>query len=156
MNSISLVSGLRRLGIDISASTDKIHCHAPKGVVTPKIHMLLIEHREAILAVLRAEQMHGSAIPESQVDLRSSSESDHSWPTECLECEKKMGQEYARLFPLLGKMISTSIGTGILWQVFENRAAILVADRLIFVCPDQVYPPNERTDPISTGGKDLE
>jgi hypothetical protein len=139
MNAAKLISELRQQGIEVSAENNMLRCRAPKGVLTPEICKSLAEYKERILTILREKQDQDSAIPEAQVDLRSSSEADQSWPAECLECEKRIGQKHARLFPLLGRRVSTSVGSGTLWQVFQQRAAVLIADNLIFIHPDKVW-----------------
>lgn len=62
------------------------------------------------------------------------------WPPECMGSQNRFGQRHARLFPLLGRVVSTLSGPGVLVQVSANRATVELAGSLIIVNPDEVLP----------------
>ncbi len=62
------------------------------------------------------------------------------WPPECLASEERFGQPHARLFPLIGREVSTPDGRGTLVQVFAARSAVVIAGRVIFVFTAEVCP----------------
>ena len=72
-----------------------------------------------------------------------SSTLDEPWPAECLDAERRFGQRSARLFPLLGRRVSTPQGLGQLIQVLGSTAAIILdsePQRPIFVRVVEVSP----------------
>lgn len=48
----------------------------------------------------------------------------YSWPPESLDSERRFDHPAARLYPLIGKRVRTPFGTGMLHQVFADRAAV--------------------------------
>lgn len=49
---------------------------------------------------------------------------NYSWPPESLDSERRFGHPAARLYPIIGKQVRTQFGTGMLLQVFTDRAAV--------------------------------
>ena len=65
------------------------------------------------------------------------------WPAECLEAEQRFGQRSARLFPLLGRVVSTPQGRGRLIQVLGETAAVILDSEpecAVFVRVEEVTP----------------
>ena len=118
-----LLETLRQAGAEIFAVGDRLRVRAPRGVVTDEIRRCLAEHKPQLLAEL-------SATP--------------GWPPECLDAERRFGVPHARLFPLIGRRVSTPAGDGTLVQVFAERAAVRLdaqPHQLAFFLPAEVRPP---------------
>lgn len=62
------------------------------------------------------------------------------WPPECLASERLYGVRSARLYPLLGRRVTTPAGTGVLLQVFSSRVAVLVDGAVLHFKPEEVRP----------------
>ena len=62
MTTSEFVTSLRKRGVELRPNGDRLHCSAPKGVLTPSIRTGLAERKEEILVFLKAN-----------VDTRSSS-----------------------------------------------------------------------------------
>lgn len=66
------------------------------------------------------------------------------WPPESLDCEWRFGKPQARLYPFLGKTVSTPMGPGTLLQVLSVHAAVKLdnnPDRATFFDWQDVRPP---------------
>ena len=50
----------------------------------------------------------------------------HGWPPESLDAESRLGCWHARLYPFIGKAVSTPRGAGRLVQVFPERASVIL------------------------------
>ena len=44
------------------------------------------------------------------------------WPAECLEAESRFGHRHARIYPFLGKRVTTPLGPGTLRAVYSTVA----------------------------------
>ena len=102
MNAAALLAEVHRLGIILEPRGDRLHVEAPRGVLTGEIIEQLRRSKEGVLTLLEG------------------------WPSECLDAEQRFGQRSARLFPLLGRAVSTPQGRGRLLQVLGSTAAIIL------------------------------
>lgn len=97
-----------------------------KGPVTDELRQGVREKKAALLALLTWAE-------------------PAAWPAECLEAEEWFAQRHARLFPLIGQEVKTAHGMGRLWQVFKDRAGVILGDeegsRVVLVHPQEVCPP---------------
>ncbi len=67
-----------------------------------------------------------------------------TWPKECVAAERKFGRRIARLFPLVGRQVSTPLGDGRLIAALPERALVILdrqPDRLTVLLPAEVGPP---------------
>ena len=71
------------------------------------------------------------------------------WPAESLDAEERFGAPHAKLFPFLERRVRTPEGCGILLQVFQDRAAVLLdserkkkktLQKLYFCAPERIDP----------------
>ena len=53
MSAGELVAYLRGAGVELGVNGDRLHCNAPKGVLTPELRAQLTERKEDVLALLR-------------------------------------------------------------------------------------------------------
>jgi amino acid adenylation domain-containing protein len=53
MSAGELVAYLRGAGVELAANGDRLHCNAPKGVLTPELRAQLAERKQEVLALLR-------------------------------------------------------------------------------------------------------
>jgi len=78
----------------------------------------------------------------AKTDKRGTEEAD--WPSECLDYERRFGQPHARLFPLIGKRVTTPRGDGMLLQVFSSQVTVALDRRpgavVDIVPPEDVRP----------------
>jgi hypothetical protein len=126
---------LRRLGYEVAAWGDGIVCRyvgpgrPDPTKVRPWLDVLRAE-KAAALAELRAEAAEG-------------------WPAESLRCEARFGHRAARLYPFLGRRVSTPHGPGRLEQVLEARCRVVLdvaPNQTVEVPADLVRPlPVEET-----------
>ncbi len=58
-----------------------------------------------------------------------SSEGSGPWTPVCLESQRRFGQPYAMLFPLLGKRVQNPRGPGKLVRVFEKSTGVALDDK---------------------------
>ena len=68
-----------------------------------------------------------------------------TWPEECLAAEREHGHPCARLFPLIGGQVSTSMGQGRLIEALPERAVVILdrrPDRFAVLLPAEVGPPD--------------
>ena len=76
------------------------------------------------------------------------------WPSESLEAEGTFGNPLARLYPFLGKMVSTPMGPGTLLQAFSVHAAVrldTLRDRATFFHWQDIQPPGRRLAATGSG-----
>ena len=91
--------------------------------------------RERVAGILPVEGIPGNALVGSETKVE--------WLQECLDSEKRFGEPHAKLFPLLGKRVWTSHGSGILWRVFADSAGVALesdSKKVTFVKPEEVGP----------------
>ena len=65
------------------------------------------------------------------------------WPEDSLEAERRFGSPTAKLYPFLGKTVSTPEGSGMLWQAFSSRCGVVLEKdpkRVIFMQPELIRP----------------
>jgi hypothetical protein len=149
MTAHGLLEYLARCNVVLIPDGAMLRYSAPRGVLTTALRQEILRRKGEILAILSVTP---SVIPSALSHAAFSAKAEIAWPAECLECEQRIGQKHARLFPLLGRPVDTPIGTGILEQVFQSRAAVLINDHLKFVHPDYVRPTDGRREPNSKGG----
>lgn len=118
-----------------------------------------LEARQVELAVVgdRLRFRPATAVPdELLIELREHKAelielvSLRGWPDDSRDCVQRFGRPEARLYPFLGKHVATSVGGGVLHQVFAERVAVaLFSDlrRLVYLLPSEVRPP-ELAEPV--------
>jgi len=89
-------------------------------------------------------------LPAGQEPKSCSKLSEHPWPPESLDAEKRFGQSHAKLFPFLGRKVRTPVGPGTLLQVFAHRVTVLL-DSQLSKC--SFFSPGE-IEPVSTDDRD--
>lgn len=91
----------------------------PVSAIPPELYQDLKSHKRELLTALAAEE----------------------WPPESLDCERRFGVPYARLFPLIGTRVQTALGEGKLLQVLNGTAAVVLdAEQVTFLWWTQVHP----------------
>lgn len=78
--------------------------------------------------------------PAQEPGNHASSDDRDGWPPECLASERLYGTRAARLYPLLGKRVTTPAGSGVLLQAFSSRAAVLVNGAVLHLKPEELSP----------------
>lgn len=63
------------------------------------------------------------------------------WPEVCLEYVRELGHRTARLYPFVGKAVTTPQGPGRLLQVFPDRAVVHLVGRVSLFLPSEIRPP---------------
>ena len=119
MTAAEVLAETRRRGILLSARGDRLRYDAPVGVMQAELRAALVEHKAELLALL------GSGL--------------HRGP-------EATDRNPARLYPHLGRRVSTPRGPGRLWQAFGERAGVVLdADsrRVSFFPPDQIVAGGE-------------
>jgi hypothetical protein len=48
------------------------------------------------------------------------------WPPESLDADRRFGRWHARLYPFIGRTVSTPRGAGRLVQIFPKRASVIL------------------------------
>ena len=123
MTAHELLISLRRSGIELTVSGNRLRVEAPRGAVTSELRRVLIARKRELLAAL------SPAV---------------SWPPESLEAERRFGEPHARLYPFLGRTVETPAGPGRLLQVFVDRVAVVLDHdprRVTYLLPSEVLPP---------------
>jgi hypothetical protein len=118
-----LLATLHRAGAEVKVHGDRLRVEAPRGVLTEEIRQALVEHKPELLAELSIAA---------------------TWPAECREAERRFGIPHARLFPLIGRRVSTLAGDGTLVQVFAERVAVRLdaqPHEVAYFLPAEVRPP---------------
>lgn len=125
MTAETLLAEVRALGLELRPDGADLVVR-PRGRLTAELREELRRHKPELLALLAP-----------------------TWPPECLESVQRFGRPHARLFPLLGREVSTPYGHGRLVQAIADRAAVAMlapdedgglSRRVIFVLPDEVLP----------------
>jgi hypothetical protein len=120
MTASTLLSELQALGAKLGVAGDQIRIEAPRGVVSPELLAELRAHKPELIELL-------------------------TWPPECLEAEREHGHPSARLYPLLGRQVSTPVGPALLVAALPERA-VAIPDRhsgsfAVFL-PSEIAPLN--------------
>lgn len=133
---------LNRCGVKVAVENCSIRvsyrCKAASLPAVRNAIAVLRQHRdEAIACLTRATVTRSLVRP--------------GWPPASLEAERKFGHPAARLYPFLNQRVRTPKGTGVLLQVFGDRATVLLdteltrpqhARRLSYFDPADVCPPS--------------
>lgn len=70
-------------------------------------------------------------------------EMQQRWLAESLDAERRFAQPHAKLFPFIGRKVTTPAGTGTLLQVFAERVTVLLdseLDRCSFFPSAEIEP----------------
>jgi hypothetical protein len=54
MTASDLLVFIRSLGIELQVDGDKLHYHAPRGTMTPELRATIVEHKAALIEMLRS------------------------------------------------------------------------------------------------------
>jgi hypothetical protein len=101
-----LLHQLVKRDVQLALAGDRLRVDAPTGAVDSQLQEVLVSHKQEILRLL-------PNTPELVY-----------WPARCLESRYGFDQRHALLFPLIGKKVRTPEGTGMLVQVFAERARV--------------------------------
>jgi hypothetical protein len=126
----ALVADLRGRGFVLEPRGERLHVEAPAdGLLTPELLAELRARKAEILCLLQSEGKHLAATTDG-------------WPPESLDAERRFGCWHARLYPFLGKTVSTPCGAGRLVQVFPERASVILPGEAqvgVFL-PEDLWP----------------
>lgn len=123
MTAQDLLAQLEQVGVVVSVAGDRLHVEAPPGVLTDDLRHLLAKRKPELIAALTGDQV---------------------WPPESLEAERRFGHSAARLYPFVGRRVSTPHGPGRLMQVFPDRVVVVLAEEVERPCvflPSELRPP---------------
>lgn len=122
MNAEELLAEVEALGVAVSLDREGILLR-PRSLLTPELIEALRAHKEALRGL---------------VELRG-------WPEASREAVRSFGLPHARLYPFIGRTVTTPDGPGTLLQVFSERAAVLFDDgaerRVFHYLPSELTPP---------------
>lgn len=116
MSAEELLTEIASLGIELRADGDLL-LYRPVEAVSVELLSRLRTHKDEIIDRL-------------------------TWPEECLAAEQEHGRPLARLYPLLGRPVSTPLGQGRLVAVLPEQAFVILRRRslpLAFL-PGEVAP----------------
>ena len=74
---------------------------------------------------------------------RESQPSEHVWPAQSLDAERRFGRPHAKLFPFIGRKVRTPVGAGTLIQVFAEKVTVVLDSEVSgcsFFYPGEVEP----------------
>jgi len=112
--SAALIADLRGRGFVLEPRGERLHVEAPAdGVLPPDLLTELRARKPEILCLLQIESEHLAAAADG-------------WPPESLDAVRRFRSWHARLYPFLGKTVSTPRGAGRLVQVFPERASVIL------------------------------
>jgi TubC N-terminal docking domain len=119
MQAAELLNELKARGVVLEVRGDRIRV-GPRDSVPPEILADLRAHKSELMDLL-------------------------TWPAECLEAEREHGHISARLYPLLGRPVSTPVGPALLVAALPERA-VAIPDRhsgsfAVFL-PSEIAPLN--------------
>ncbi len=115
MTAAEVLAETRRRGILLSVRGDRLRYDAPVGVMQAELRAALVEHKAELLTLLGSDPHRGPEATE---------------------------RNPARLYPHLGRRVSTPRGAGRLWQAFGERAGVVLdadAKRVSFFLPEQIF-----------------
>jgi hypothetical protein len=120
MTALDVLSELRRVGGTLTITGDRLRCKAPPGALTVKLRIAMRERKSELIDLL----------------------SDHSSPPSPMS--RVLVSRVTRLYPLLGRAVTTPLDPGRLWQVFSSRIGVVLdaspAQVVFFLDPDQIQP----------------
>ena len=122
MTASLLLTKLRAEGLQLRVAGEVLFVK-PKASITFVQRQAIAESKPQLITLLSKEEV--------------------DWPVECIKSEQKYGHCAARLYPLIGKVVETPRGVGLLWQVFANRAGVLMDGNrkwLLFITPEDIKP----------------
>ena len=135
-----ILAELRGAGALVEARGDVLHVEAAPGTLTPDRLRSLRELKPALLRLLAPSGVVGSLGGALQAP--SKVVAGDGWPPESLDAEQRFGCWHARLYPFIGKTVSTPRGAGRLVQVFPDRASVILPGEAqvgVFL-PDELWP----------------
>jgi len=134
-NISDFIADLNALDIRLGTNGNGLSIDAPEGALTPQLKNELTKRKLEILQFLR---------PPSEKTFST----DDGWPQECLDSEGCYRQPHSRLFPLVGKMVNTPFGKGMLLQVFEKQARVVLVgdDKSTAVDPGSILPSSTHSE----------
>lgn len=116
-----------------------MHVEAPAdGLLPPELLAELRARKPEILCLLQSEGQHQAA--------------GDGWPPESLDAERRFGRWHARLYPFIGRTVSTPRGDGRLVQVFPERASVILPGEVqvgVFL-PEDLKPPGGQQPSVPT------
>ncbi len=121
MSAAALLETLGRLDLAIRVDGDGLRVTGPRAAMTPALEQAIRAHKADLVQHLVAAD---------------------AWPPESLDAERRFGRWHARLYPFLGKTVSTPRGAGRLVQVFPERASVVLpgeASAGVFL-PEELSP----------------
>jgi len=113
------IAALKAIGAELWVEGDEVKLRYPPSR-TKRVKPLLDElrqQRQAVLEIVQQTCVSHTGAPEKQI-----------WPRRCLEVAERFDRPYMRLYPLIGKKVSTPSGPGKLEQVLGPKLVRVVLD----------------------------
>jgi TubC N-terminal docking domain len=111
--------GRRDLSVVVEEG-DSLRVTGPRSAMTPDLEQAIREHKAELVELVASD----------------------GWPPESLDAERRFGAWHARLYPFIGRTVSTPCGDGRLVQVFPERANVILpgmAQAGVFL-PEELRP----------------
>jgi len=104
MDAGALLATLGRLAFTVAVDGADLLVKGPPSAMTPDLEEAIRDHKAELVELVAAD----------------------GWPPESLDAERRFGRWHARLYPFIGRTVSTPLGAGRLVQVFQERASVIL------------------------------
>jgi len=120
MSGVALLETLGRLELAVVVDGDSLRVTGPRSAMTPDLERAIRDHKAELAELVAAA----------------------GWPPESFDAERRFASWHARLYPFIGRTVSTPRGAGELVQVFPERASVILPGEAqvgVFL-PEELWP----------------
>jgi hypothetical protein len=133
MDAEALLATLKRHAFTVAVDGPDLMVKGPPSAMTPDLEWAIRDHKAELVELVDPD----------------------GWPPESLEAERRFGCWHARLYPFIGRTVSTLRGAGRLVQVFPERANVVLPGETqvgVFL-PNKLCPPGGPRPSILSGAE---